>query len=159
MMIIIIIAILSLAYVLSPYDLVPDFLVGLGWIDDIILLILLWKLFQRYKRRRSAHESYFRKNNHASYGEAKDDPFSGNRTFGAGRQSREEVKQNDPRKVLGVGKNASPDDIKRAYRRLAAKYHPDKVSHLGEDFQKAANEKFQKVNEAYETIKKERNIA
>jgi len=41
---------------------------------------------------------------------------------------------------------------------MAVKYHPDKLSHLGEDFQKAAKEKFQKVNESYETIKKEREI-
>jgi DnaJ like chaperone protein len=41
---------------------------------------------------------------------------------------------------------------------MAVKYHPDKVSYLGEDFQKAAKEKFQKVIEAYEDIKKERNI-
>jgi DnaJ like chaperone protein len=39
------------------------------------------------------------------------------------------------------------------------KYHPDKVSYLGEDFQKAANEKFKKVQEAYSEIKKQRNIA
>ena len=41
---------------------------------------------------------------------------------------------------------------------MAVKYHPDKVSHLGEDFQNAAKEKFQKVNQAYEKVKKERNI-
>ena len=61
-------------------------------------------------------------------------------------------------KVLGVDKNASNDEIKKAYRRLAVEYHPDKVSYLGEDFQKTANEKFQKVNQAYEKIKKERGI-
>ena len=41
---------------------------------------------------------------------------------------------------------------------MAKKFHPDKVSHLGEDFRKVANEKFKKVNEAYEKIKKERKI-
>jgi DnaJ like chaperone protein len=62
-------------------------------------------------------------------------------------------------KILEVDPKASEEEIKKAYRRMAMKYHPDKVSHLGEDFQKAANEKFQKVNEAYENIKKERKIA
>ncbi len=62
-------------------------------------------------------------------------------------------------KILEIEPSASNDDIKKAYRRMAMKYHPDKVSHLGEDFQKAANEKFQKVNQAYENIKKERKIA
>jgi DnaJ like chaperone protein len=41
---------------------------------------------------------------------------------------------------------------------MAIKYHPDKVNHLGEEFRKIADEKFKKVNEAYEKIKKERNI-
>ena len=66
-------------------------------------------------------------------------------------------------KILEISKDASDDDVKKAYRRMAMKYHPDKVSYLGEDFiekmQKTAKEKFQKVGEAYEQIKKERNIA
>ncbi|MCD6355319.1 MAG: TerB family tellurite resistance protein [Prolixibacteraceae bacterium] len=62
-------------------------------------------------------------------------------------------------KILDIEPTATNDEVKKAYRRMAMKYHPDKVSHLGEDFQKAANEKFQKVNEAYENIKKERKIA
>lgn len=61
-------------------------------------------------------------------------------------------------KILEVHKNASNDEIKKAYRRMALKYHPDKVSHLGEDFQKAAKEKFQNVNAAYDRIRKERQF-
>ncbi|MFP4047943.1 MAG: TerB family tellurite resistance protein [Bacteroidales bacterium] len=61
-------------------------------------------------------------------------------------------------KILEVEPSASDEEIKKAYRKMANKYHPDKVSHLGEDFQKVAHQKFRKVNEAYEKIKKERNI-
>ena len=61
-------------------------------------------------------------------------------------------------KILEIDRNASVEDLKKAYRKMANKYHPDKVSHLGEDFRIAAKEKFQKVNEAYSQIKKERNI-
>jgi len=61
-------------------------------------------------------------------------------------------------KILEVDPSVSNDDLKKAYRKMAMKYHPDKVSHLGEDFRKTADEKFKKVNEAYEKIKKERNI-
>jgi DnaJ like chaperone protein len=61
-------------------------------------------------------------------------------------------------KILEMDRSASNDVVKRAYRRMAMKYHPDKVSHLGEEFKKAADEKFKKVNEAYEKIKKERNM-
>ncbi len=62
-------------------------------------------------------------------------------------------------RILEIEPTASNEELKKAYRRMAMKYHPDKVSHLGEDFQKAANEKFQMVNQAYENIKKERKIA
>ncbi len=62
-------------------------------------------------------------------------------------------------KILEIEPSASNDELKKAYRKMAMKYHPDKVSHLGEDFQNAAKEKFQKVNQAYENIKKERKIA
>ncbi len=61
-------------------------------------------------------------------------------------------------KILEIDPSASNDEIKKAYRRMALKYHPDKVSHLGEDFRKTAEEKFRKVNEAYQKIKKERNL-
>ncbi len=62
-------------------------------------------------------------------------------------------------KILEIDKNASVDDIKKAYRKMANKYHPDKVSYLGEEFKKVAKEKFQKVNEAYEKLKRERGFA
>jgi DnaJ like chaperone protein len=61
--------------------------------------------------------------------------------------------------ILEIQRTATNDELKKAYRRMAMKFHPDKVSHLGDDFQHAAKEKFQKVNQAYENIKKERKIA
>ena len=60
--------------------------------------------------------------------------------------------------ILEVPKSSTDDEVKKAYRRMAVKYHPDKVSHLGQEHQKAAKEKFQKLTEAYESIKKERGI-
>lgn len=61
--------------------------------------------------------------------------------------------------ILGVSQDASNEDIKKAYRKMANKYHPDKVATMGEDVQNAAKVKFQTLNEAYEKIRKERNIA
>ena len=61
-------------------------------------------------------------------------------------------------KILEIAASATDEEVKKAYRRMAMKYHPDKVSHLGEDFQKAAHEKFQTLNKAYESIKKERGM-
>ena len=61
-------------------------------------------------------------------------------------------------KVLGLDSNANFSEIKDAYRKMATKYHPDKVSHLGDEFAKVAEEKFKSINDAYQKIKKERNI-
>ena len=61
-------------------------------------------------------------------------------------------------RILEVESSATEEELKKAYRKMAIKYHPDKVHYLGEDVQNAANEKFQKVNEAWEIIKKQRGI-
>lgn len=61
-------------------------------------------------------------------------------------------------KILEIEPTASDDEVKKAYRKMAIRFHPDKVAHLGEEFQKDANDKFQKINEAYDKIKKERGI-
>jgi DnaJ like chaperone protein len=61
-------------------------------------------------------------------------------------------------KILEIEPSSTNEEVKKAYRKMAMKYHPDKVSHLGEDFRKSADEKFAMVNQAYERIKKERNM-
>jgi len=61
-------------------------------------------------------------------------------------------------RILEIEPTSSDEDVKKAFRRMAMKYHPDKVSHLGEDFKKVAHEKFRKVQAAYDQIKKERGL-
>jgi DnaJ like chaperone protein len=60
--------------------------------------------------------------------------------------------------VLEITSNATNEEVKKAYREMAKKHHPDKVAHLGEDIKKSATEKFQKISAAYEEIKKQRGM-
>lgn len=69
------------------------------------------------------------------------------------------VKETDSAyKILEIHSSATDEELKKAYREMALKYHPDKVSHLGEEVREAAEKKFQTVTEAYETIKKQRGF-
>ena len=55
-------------------------------------------------------------------------------------------------KILGVEKNASEDDIKKAYRKLVMKWHPDRHVNDGEKEKKEAEEKFKEIAEAYDVL-------
>ena len=61
-------------------------------------------------------------------------------------------------RVLEIPRSATDDEVRKAYRRMSMKHHPDKVAHLGPEFQKTATEKFQRVNAAYASIKKIRGM-
>jgi len=62
-------------------------------------------------------------------------------------------------KILEIDSSVTDGDVKKAYRKMAKKYHPDKVAALGPEFQNAAKEKFQKVQQAYEEVKKKRGMS
>jgi DnaJ-domain-containing protein 1 len=57
-----------------------------------------------------------------------------------------------PHEVLGVKPDATEREVREAFHRLAIHYHPDKVRHLGDDFERVAQEKFILLKEAYETL-------
>lgn len=134
---------IAILYVLSPVDALPDFLPGLGWLDDVIVLgILAWVLIARQR------------------GQSPWDVFRG-RMGGGGRSHSSgprpedltaDFSSVDPYTLLEVSPRASPEEIKAAYKRAVARYHPDKVTHLGKEFQELAHKKLLAIQHAYEAL-------
>ena len=139
---------LGLGYIICPFDLVPDFMVGVGWIDDLLLLALMyWFLF---RRRGIGLNAFFGRASGTASGGAE---YGGKTSEGAGdRGFRNERPEKDPYIVLGIPRNASSGEIRNAYRELANRYHPDKVSHLGEEFRDLAEQRFKEVQSAYREL-------
>lgn len=81
------------------------------------------------------------------------------RSIGAMFVNRTPANNNVPYEILGVDSDASDEDIKKAYRRMALENHPDRVTHLGEDIRKSAEEKFKHIQEAYDEIKSRRGFS
>ena len=145
-----ILSVIALLYALSPYDLLPDFIPGLGWIDDFILLGLVWYFYYSGSAGRMS-SGFFRRTGSAGSGA---DPENGERADpGNSKRSGTGAGAEDAWTVLGIERGASPEEIKKAYRELAGKYHPDKVAHLGDEFRVLAEERFKKVQAAYEELK------
>jgi DnaJ like chaperone protein len=131
----IILALLVLFYIVSPIDLIPDFLRPLGFLDDLLFLCLYLFL----KNKKSA-PFFFRDRQSPPPNED--------------NSKTESKKEQSPWEILGVTKNASPEEIKTAYRQRSQEYHPDKVQHLGKDLRALADKKFREIQKAFETLQK-----
>jgi hypothetical protein len=147
----IILSLLALLYTLCPYDIFPDMIVGWGWIDDLIILYLLWRYFYSQKQKGYKYENYDQ-DNHQSFAREGKRGFSEGETSGKYHQFREESGASNPYTVLGIPRNAKEEQIKTAYRKLANKYHPDKVLHLGEEFRELAEKRFKEIQKAYKKL-------
>ncbi|MDX2447148.1 MAG: DnaJ domain-containing protein [Desulfobacterales bacterium] len=133
-----VLSLLALVYFLLPYDFFPDVILGWGWIDDLVIIYFLWRFFYRGKGwfyrqpqgggQSSEHTS--RKRSPATNGDGPNDPYD----------------------VLQIPRGASQEEIKTAYKHLAGKYHPDKVIHLGEEFQSLAEVRFKEIQTAYQKL-------
>lgn len=136
----VLLAILAILYVISWYDLIPDFFIGLGWIDDLIVLFFLWRYF--FANKSKIYSTSQKENNHHFKERREEEAF---RNKGADTQK-------DPFEVLGINRGASQEEIKKAYRELVSQYHPDKVSYLGKEFRELAEVRFKEINKAYQEL-------
>ena len=127
-----------LLYVLSPYDAIPDFFFGPGWLDDLAVIGLVVWWVSRLKKAvpGGANTSWRNRGSNQA-------------------PPRNQKEEEDPYTVLGIQPGASEEEIKGAFKKLAAQYHPDKVQHLGEDFQRLAHEKFVAIQKAYSELIRE----
>jgi DnaJ like chaperone protein len=143
--------ILALVYFLWPLDIFSDFVIGWGWLDDIFVAYLLWKFYQRQKSKFNA----FRSNDQAnrqSFGNGNSAHFSDHAAPGSDSGSKDHAGGKDPYTILGVKRGATQEEIRKAYRELAGKYHPDKVLHLGDEFKALAEKRFREIQRAYDDL-------
>ncbi len=143
----ILIYIIVILYVISGFDIIPEWVVGpIGVIDDIIVLgALYWYFIYRPAKIRA-------KSQRAYYQEGEGRRRESYQENQKRAQTDKRFSKSNPYEVLGVRRQASIDDIKSAYRKLAAKYHPDKVVHLGDEFRTLAEQKFKEIQEAYQEL-------
>lgn len=138
---------LALFYIFFPYDLLPDFLGGWGRLDDLVVLGFLMRyLFAQQKRSRGTQATGTKPGPGAEKAHAEGDQGPDSSRFDS----------NDPYTVLGVDRTASAETIKKAYRELVSKFHPDKVDHLGEEFKTLAEKRFKQIQQAYQSTQQTR---
>ena len=162
-----ILVLLGLAYLISPADVIPEmYLPWVGWIDDSVVIWCLYHLI-RYGRLPSF---LFKKGPKQSFGKKSQDPETA-KTFSKAKPDSSSYRSNapgqstkgnksaktstlkSPYEILGVDESASWSDIQNAHKTKVKQYHPDKLSHLGEEFSTLANEKFLEIQQAYATLK------
>jgi DnaJ-domain-containing protein 1 len=137
---------LALLYALSPFDLLPDFFAGWGWLDDLVILGLLVRYLYLQKQKIQAARQYYQYRQNA--GKTQQQEYSQNN----GSRTDKNTGGDDPYAVLGISRTASEEEIKKAYRKLVLQYHPDKVAHLGDEFKTLAEERFKQIQQAYQEI-------
>jgi uncharacterized membrane protein YkvA (DUF1232 family) len=143
--------ILVILYALSPIDLLPEALTGVwGWLDDLIIIFVWWY----YLRRGGNPMGMFRYGRQKNTGRASSEYNRTNQQKATKDQSPPHHPK-DPYAVLGVSRQSSLAEIKAAYREQAAKYHPDKLQHLGKEFSELAEVRFKEIQEAYREIREE----
>ncbi len=153
----IVLIIFGFLYLISPVDIIPDLLLPfIGWIDDGVVIGTIYYLirygrlpFFLFKKKGPFKQSYNQKT--ANFASDK----KHQQTNGPGNQKDTSSKIfQTPYEILGINPNASKKEIQAAYKDAIKKYHPDKLSHLGEEFSILANKKFIEIQNAYDILMK-----
>ncbi|MBQ0016780.1 MAG: TerB family tellurite resistance protein [Bacteroidales bacterium] len=138
---------------------IVDFLYGLAVSDsdfdvseDLILRRIALHLGINNMDLRSIHARHVGGGTYGNYG-GYGSQYGGYGGYSGSRSYNPDSSGRDPYEVLGLEKGASQAEIKRAYRRLAMKYHPDKVEGMGEEVKKNSERQFKEINEAYEKLR------
>ena len=135
---------LAALYLLSPIDLVPDLVPILGWVDDVLIgVVTLWML-NRARQRRAANGQWAG-GEQSSSRQRQREPSSG----------AADAAKLDPWQVLQTSRHASPDELAAAYKAQLLRYHPDRVAHLGEEFQRLAHQRTLEIQQAYARLKRQ----
>ncbi|OQY52623.1 MAG: hypothetical protein B6230_02340 [Desulfobacteraceae bacterium 4572_89] len=150
----------GIAYLISPVDIIPDILLPyVGWIDDGVVLWSIYYLIRHgelpwflFKRKSPFGNNPGRKKNQAPPGQKGQNNSGRKNTRGPENTAETEIPKS-AHEILGISPNAGSREIHEAYKRKIKQYHPDKLSHLGEEFSNLANEKFLEIQNAYDALK------
>jgi hypothetical protein len=144
--------VLCVLYVLSPVDLLPDVLGLPGRFDDLLVALgTLYYLYTHSKKIPGAGRS--RRAGAANEGRRGQEERREYKDSSSGRAAREPY---DPYSVLEVNRGEDLEGIRSRYKEKLLQYHPDRVQHLGKEFQDMAELRTKEITEAYQRILRER---
>lgn len=148
--------IFGLLYLISPVDIIPDLLLPfVGWIDDGVVLGTIYYLI-RYGRLPNFlfKKKPFKQSSNQSHENFSSDQKKRQTNGPANQENASSKPFQTPYEILGINPTASKKEIQSAYKEAIKKYHPDKLSHLGEEFCVLAKKKFIEIQNAYDTLMK-----
>lgn len=129
-----------LLYFLWPWDFIPDVLGLFGRIDEVLLFAYALRWY--WKKKLKEYQEQIKREQAAE-----------DKAKGAPQEPLNDESPFDPYEILGVARDAEDEELKAAYRRETAKYHPDKVTHLGAELQELAHQRTLLIQRAYKQLK------
>ncbi len=150
----IVLILIGIAYIISPVDIIPDFIPFLGFLDDGLVMAVIYYLIRHgtlppflFKKQKPFQRDNAQKA-HGFYTKGRNSGTTEK------KQNSDQSMPKSPYDILGIRPGASKEEIMAAYKKAVKKYHPDKLSHLGEEFSSLANEKFLEIQRAYDALMK-----